>query len=160
MNAADVLHYRHQTVLTTLAEVPDSEWETGGVCGVWSVKEIVAHLASYEYVLIDVLNMFLAGGPSPHLDVFSRFDGQYNDSEVERRQALSGAEVLDEYQDAHAQVMSLITRIPDEKIRTPGTLPWYGAEYALDDFIVYTFYGHKREHCAQIHVFLDHLKKG
>jgi hypothetical protein len=30
-------------------------------------------------------------------------------------------------------------------------------EYALDDFIVYQYYGHKREHCAQIAVFRDKL---
>jgi proline iminopeptidase len=28
-------------------------------------------------------------------------------------------------------------------------------EYALDDFIVYNYYGHKREHSAQIAVFRD-----
>jgi hypothetical protein len=39
----------------------------------------------------------------------------------------------------------------------PGTLPWYGPEYALDDFIVYSYYGHKREHSAQINVFRDQL---
>ncbi len=40
-----------------------------------------------------------------------------------------------------------------------GTLPWYGMEYALDDFIVYTFYGHKREHSAQIAAFGDLLRR-
>jgi hypothetical protein len=34
----------------------------------------------------------------------------------------------------------------------------YGLEYALDDFIVYAYYGHKREHTAQIAVFRDTLK--
>ena len=44
------------------------------------------------------------------------------------------------------------------KRREPGTLPWYGPEYDLEDFIAYTFYGHKREHMAQVNVFLDTLK--
>jgi hypothetical protein len=35
----------------------------------------------------------------------------------------------------------------------PGTSPWYGADYALDDLIVYMNYAHKREHCAQIRAF-------
>ena len=50
-------------------------------------------------------------------------------------------------------------RIPPDTWRQNGTLPWYGAEYSLDDFIVYTFYGHKREHTAQINVFKDTLKE-
>ena len=50
-------------------------------------------------------------------------------------------------------------KIPVEVLRRPGTLPWYGAQYALDDFIVYQYYGHKREHTAQINVFKDLLKQ-
>jgi hypothetical protein len=32
-------------------------------------------------------------------------------------------------------------------------------EYALDDYIVYAYYGHKREHSAQIAVFRDLVKR-
>ena len=55
MNAIDILKYGQQTVLHTIDEFPDSAWETPGACGVWSVKDIIAHLASYEQVLIDIL---------------------------------------------------------------------------------------------------------
>jgi hypothetical protein len=33
----------------------------------------------------------------------------------------------------------------------------YGKEYALDDFVVYMYYGHKREHGAQVAGFHDRL---
>ncbi len=65
--------------------------------------------------------------------------------------------VLGEYNDAHAQVMSIVAQISPETLRQTGTLPWYGAIYALDDFLVYAFYGHKREHSAQIASFHDQL---
>ena len=65
MNAVDVLRYGHGTVLTTLEGVPSTEWTTPGVCGVWSVKDIVAHLASYELALVDVLTSLTKGGPTP-----------------------------------------------------------------------------------------------
>ena len=68
-------------------------------------------------------------------------------------------EVLAEFNDAHAQVMSLATQISPELLRQTGTLPWYGMEYALDDFLVYTFYGHKREHSAHIAAFGDRLRR-
>lgn len=158
MNAVDVLHYGHQTVLKTIDGLPQSEWETGGVCGMWSVKEIIAHLASYERILIDVLNTFLEGGPTPYLSKWGELGGQaFNDSEVAARQRESMTEVLAEYTNTQTQTMELAARIAQERFPQPGTLPWYGLEYALDDFIVYTFYGHKREHCAQISIFRDHL---
>ena len=33
--------------------------------------------------------------------------------------------------------------------------PWYGPEYSLDDLVVYTMYGHKREHDPQLSAVLE-----
>jgi DinB family protein len=158
MNAPDILMYGHGTVLQTIEGLPESAWETPGACGVWSVKDIIAHLTSYEHVLVDVLSAFVGGGPTPYLNKYTDPGGQFNDSEVELRKGKTVREVLGEYNDTHEQVRSLAARIPVETFRQTGTLPWYGMEYALDDFIVYTQYGHKREHSAQIAAFRDHLK--
>jgi len=157
MNASDILMYGHGTVLQTIEGLPESAWETPGACGVWSVKDIIAHLTSYEHVLVDVLSAFVGGGPTPYLNKYTDPEGQFNDSEVELRKGKTVREVLGEYNDTHEQVRSLVARIPVETFRQTGTLPWYGMEYALDDFIVYTQYGHKREHSAQIAAFRDHL---
>lgn len=158
MNAMDVLKYGHQTVLGTLKDFPEAEWNTPGACGVWSVKDLIAHLASYEHVLVEVLSTFLDGGPTPHLTKLAELGPlQFNDSEVALRQAKTAAEALVEYNDTQTQSMALAARIPIETFRQAGALPWYGPEYDLDDFIVYSFYGHKREHCGQIAVFRDRL---
>jgi hypothetical protein len=157
MNALDILKYGQRTVLQTIEGLPDSAWETPGVCGVWSVKDIIAHLASYEHLLLEVLSTFVSGGSTPYLNKFTDPGGNFNDREVAARKGKSIKEVLGEFNDTHAQVMSLAARIPVETFSQTGTLPWYGMEYALDDFIVYNQYGHKREHSAQIAVFRDQL---
>ena len=157
MNATDILKYGHLTVLKTIDGLPEAEWDTGGVCGWWSVRHIIAHLASYEAVLVDVLNGFVGGGPTPTLDEYTRAYAEFNDDQVAARKDKTPAEVLAEYNALQAGTMALIEQIPEETRRRPGTLPWYGMEYALDDFIVYQYYGHKREHCAQIAVFRDKL---
>jgi hypothetical protein len=159
MNAVDILKYGHLTVQQTLAGLPEAEWETGGVCGVWSVKDIIAHLASYEWLLVDLLNSFLAGGPTPHLEKMGTLGPeQFNDDEVALRQDKSSQELLTEYTETQAKTMALAGQISAETFREVGTLPWYGPEYSLDDFLVYTYYGHKREHCAQINVFRDRIR--
>lgn len=157
MNAVDILKYGQLTVLGTLQEFPDVGQETPGACGVWSVKDIIAHLASYEQVLVDVLSAFTGGGPTPYLDKFTAPGGQFNDSEVAVRQGKSMAEVLEEFNEAHGRVMELAAQISPETYRQNGTLPWYGSIYSLDDFLVYTYYGHKREHSAQIAAMRDRL---
>ena len=157
MNATDILKYGHQTVLQTIEGFPKAAWEEAGACGVWSVKDIIAHLASYEEVLVDVLSGFVRRLPTPYLDKFTELGGQFNDTEVERRKGRTVREVLDEFNDAYAQVTSLAVQIRPELFRETGTLPWYGMGYALDDVIVYMYYGHKREHSAQIAAFRDRL---
>lgn len=157
MNAVDILKYGQATVLQAIEDFPEGEWETAGACGVWSVKDIIAHLASYEEVLVDILSTFIGKHATPYLDKYTEPGGQFNDSEVERRKRRTVREVLDEFNDAHAQVMSLAAQINPEVFRQTGTLPWYGMAYALDDVIVYMYYGHKREHSAQIAAFRDRL---
>lgn len=150
MNAGDILKYGHLTVLGTIDGLPDDAWEQGSVCGEWSIKDILAHLASFELVLVDILGTFTGDEPTPHLDAFREGAEVFNEAQVDLRRGHTAAETLAEYVDAHDQVRARATHIPEETWRQVGTLPWYGAEYALDDLIVYQYYGHKREHCAQI----------
>jgi uncharacterized damage-inducible protein DinB len=160
MNTLDVLRYGHQTLIDTLARVPQSDWAAPDVCGVWSVKDIVAHLASYELMLIDVLQGFVdPNQPTPTLETIARLGGPeaFNDHEVAQRQDHSPQAVYDEYLAAQVQTQALAAQISLEDQTRDGSLPWYGAEYDLQDYLVYTFYGHKREHSAQVAVFADTL---
>ena len=157
MNASDILKYGDQTVQRGIADLPEAWWDVPGACGVWSIKDILAHLTSYELVLVEVLGGFTgATGPTPLLDEYK--GPHFNDPQVAARKVHTPQAVVAEYNAAHAEVMALVARIPAETLRQPGTLPWYGAEYALDDFLVYAYYGHKREHTAQIAAMRDRLK--
>src|ERR1051326_8866245 len=136
MDAGAILKYGQQTVLQTLEGFPETAVETPGACGVWSVKDILAHLASYEQVLVDVLSTFVGRQPTPYLNKFTEPGGQFNDTEVDLRKARTLQEVLDEFNGAHAQVISLARQLSPEQFLQTGTLPWYGMDYALDDFLV------------------------
>jgi hypothetical protein len=90
MNAADILKYGHLTVLQTIDKFPESAWEIAGACGVWSVKDIIAHLASYEEVLVDILTASPGGDSTPTTPMSNSYielGGQFNDIEVNRRKA-------------------------------------------------------------------------
>jgi len=82
--------------------------------------------------------------------------GAFNDAEVDARKGMAFDAVLAELNDAHEQTLRLAAAVGPERLREAGTLPWYGAEYAIDDLIVYQYYGHKREHGAQVDAFADH----
>jgi hypothetical protein len=155
MNASDILKYGHLTVLNAVDGLDDAGWDSPGVCGIWSTKNVVAHLASYEAAIADVLASFLGDAATPTLDRMKSQGAAFNDAEVAARTSLTPSQTLDEYVAHATRTANLIVQIPPETLRNPGTLPWYGAEYSLDDLLVYMAYGHKREHGAQIAVFRD-----
>jgi hypothetical protein len=77
---------------------------------------------------------------------------------VNLRAGLTMEETMNEYQQTHARVREAVERLKPETWSQTGILPWYGEAYDLGDFIVYSYYGHKREHCGQIAVFSDQFK--
>lgn len=151
MNALDILDYGHQDVLRDLGATDD--WTTPGVTTRWSAKDMVAHLASFERYLEEALLEVQGRGPTPVLDSMRSDPAGFNDVQVGTRAAHSLEALRREYEEAHARVIALATELGSERLRQPGTIPWYGAPYSLDDLIVYTNYGHKREHCAQLRSF-------
>jgi hypothetical protein len=153
VNARDILHYGQQHVEQALAGLPDDGWGIVGVTTAWTLRDLVAHLASFELLLEDALKSVLGEAPTPTLDAMVASHATFNDRQVAARAGASPAEVVRELGDAHVRVTQAVERLGAERLRQPGTIPWYGAEYALDDFIVYANYGHKREHCAQIRAF-------
>jgi hypothetical protein len=158
MNALDVMKYGHQTVLRAVDALPEEAWEMSNVVGRWSTKNIIAHLASFEHVLLEVLTTFLdASQPTPTLEQFTTIPA-FNDEQVAARQTQNYKETLAEYYLLHDKVMTVAKQLPAETFQQTGLIPWYGSEYALDDLIVYMFYGHKREHCAQIALFRKRLE--
>ena len=157
MNAEDVLLYGHRTVMKTIAGLPEEDWQTPGVTGFWSVKDVIAHMASHELAFLEILESFVEDIPTPTLDKFKQGIGIFNDPEVEARSHMSPGQVLDEYERTHARTLESIVQIPESQRRQTGRLPWYGNEYDLEDFITYGVYGHKREHSAQIDAYRSRI---
>ncbi len=157
MHALDVLKYGNRTILRAVRDLPDADWHAPEVCGYWSVREIFAHLASFEYALVDALSVARGGPIGPALADMLR-DGQaFNDAQVAARAGLSPAETLAEYESVQAQTMELTAALPSSLFYNTGFLPAYGMEYDLEDFIAYSYYGHKREHAAQIVLFRERI---
>ncbi len=151
-----LLEYGNARVLDSIAGLDARTWEIGEACGYWSPKDVMAHLTSYEYFCVEVVSSLLGQTENPYMTRMATLGGdKFSQDEVAARQALPVEAILEEYQAVHEQLMGLLPQISAETMRQPGTLPWYGAPYALEDFLVYTAYGHKIEHCTQITVFKE-----
>lgn len=148
MNTAEMLDNIHLRTIKALDDLPELQWDIPGACGNWTVKEIVAHLTSYELALAEGLKTFL-GQPSTHSYISRLLEdrAKFNEEEVEKRKYDTAQHVMDDYNDAQIQTVPLLQQIPTEKLQQKGT-----ADRSLNDFIT-SFYNHVSEHCAQIEIF-------
>ena len=152
MNPVDVLRYGQRTIDGLVGQLRPDDW-TVTALGVWTTKDVVGHLGAFEVRFADVLAVFL--GESPASNLLQDDYATFNDVQAAIRRDWSVGDVLDEYRGAYERVMGLAERVPDARWVEVGTIPWYGPEYALDDLLVYSMYGHKREHAPQLEAILD-----
>lgn len=161
MNTIDALEYGDKmlaSAVNTLVEFSAENWYRAGVCGQWSVKDIIAHLSSFESLLTDVLvSIEEDGAITPALAQYIADPHHFNHVQVSNRQDKSLGELLAEYEQAHALNVNWLPHVSEEKLYQPGLVPWFGAEQSPADFVIYAAYDHKREHVDQIMTFVRHL---
>ncbi len=156
MNTIDVLGFGHATVLDTIERVPEGAWDAPGAVGHWSPKDVIGHLGAFELMLGQVLESLETPEAGELVEQWlEQGEDTWNETQWAQRRTLPARALIDEYTSAYDHSFSLATRIPEDVFAKPGLLPWYGADYDLADFIVYSLYGHKREHTGQIGTFLD-----
>lgn len=162
MNMIDVMRSGHQTVMKAVDGLEPERWEVPNyVVGVWTTTNTVAHLASFEAVLIDVLTTIDDDDANtPVLDEILAGPAQFNDAHVAMREHLAPDEVLRQYESNFEEALELARALPADVRTRNGLLEWYGSDYDLEDLIAYMFYGHKREHSAQIKLFRMTLERG
>ncbi len=160
MNAIDVLKYGHIPLLKTLESAPLKIVNKPGACGTWSPKDILSHLTSYELVLIDIFHSIKHKATSPLFTQYrARDHDKFNKQQVAIYSKKTFSEMLEKYKETYSISFTLATSIPKTIWTQKGILNWYGNEYDLEDFIVYTYFGHKREHGSQIAQFISRTQK-
>lgn len=153
MQTREMFDNGHHTLMQALDDTPEKLWEKSGVCGIWSVKDILIHITAFEIVLGDLL-LALEGveKDTKYLQDFI-YDVDFNDKIVLQNRHRTVDEIRNEYLNAHQRARTILAAFPDELVQMQGLIAWYGSQYDLDDFIAYTYYGHKVEHAAQIQIF-------
>ena len=152
MNVRKALHIEHQQVLTTTDAV--TNWEQVGVCGAWSTKDVLAHLTSYEQLLIEALESIpQPDTATPLIDAWRNDLDAFNERQVEQRSDMPPETIMAEYKTAYEKAAALLAELSTETLRRKGIFDWYGEAYDLEDLLVYQYYGHKCTHLAQIETF-------
>ena len=152
MNVLDILRFGQADIDRLIDRLEPDDWSAIAL-GEWTTKDLVGHLGAFEVRFREALVAEL--GDREPLPILTASRATFNDEQAAVRRDWTPGAVVAELRDAHREVMDLAERVPAERWREVGSVPWYGAEYSLDDLVVYTIYGHKREHAPQLDAVLQ-----
>jgi uncharacterized protein (TIGR03083 family) len=157
VNPLDVMRYGQETIDQLIDRLRPGDWQRIAL-GEWTTKDVVGHLGAFEVRFAEILVVF--GGETPTTNLRAESPATFNDDQAARRKGWPVDQVVTELRDAHRLVMDCAARLPAETWSSAGSIPWYGPEYALDDLLVYSMYGHKREHGPQLEAILNRTGPG
>jgi hypothetical protein len=97
------------------AGLSDSQLTEPGVIGDWSVKDILAHVTWWEEEALKHLPLIVKEGRPPRYSTQYGGIDAFNALMTERKQDLSLAEVLQQQEETHRQLIEYIQSVPEEQ---------------------------------------------
>ena len=105
---------RGWTALTdAYAGLSDAQLTAPGVVGDWSVKDILAHVTTWEEEALTHLPTISAGGRPPKYVSYGGLDA-FNAQTSECKRTLALADVLQQLHATHQQLLDYVANVPDE----------------------------------------------
>ena len=148
-----------EAILTPLNE---DQVTTAGVNGDWSIKDILAHIATWQRILVERLQAANRGEkPTTLLDPY------VNEAEIDRLNAQfyeeskgrPFAQVLADFRTSYRQIVEIVQTISDEELNDPQRFAWMRGE-PLWRVIPGDTYAHYSEHIGSIQEWLARTRKG
>jgi hypothetical protein len=86
----------------------------GGVVGDWSVRDVIAHVTTWEEEALKHLPLIMRGGRAPRYSVSYGGINAFNRLMTERKQGLAISEVLREQEEIHRRLIAFVLGAPEE----------------------------------------------
>jgi len=126
---------------SSYAGLSDAEMLTPGVTGRWSVRDIVAHVITWEEEALKHLPLIQKGGTPPRYSVLFGGIDAFNAQMTERRKDLSLAEVLSRAETTHGRLINFLSTVPEDQ---------FIGETPLRHRLRLDTYGHYPKHAGPI----------
>ena len=97
------------------AGLSDALMTEPGVTGDWSVKDILAHITTWEEEALKYLPLISKGGRPPRYSVKYGGINAFNAQMTEQKRGLSLSEVLKQLDETHCRLIAYIHRAPEEQ---------------------------------------------
>jgi hypothetical protein len=132
------------------AGLPASRLIEPGVTGDWSVKDILAHVTTWEDEALKYLPLIIQDGRPPRYATYGGIDA-FNAQMTEQKRRLSLSDVQRQLDETHGRLMDFIQSAPADQL-TGETR--FRRRLRLDT------YSHYREHAKAIREWREHRPAG
>jgi hypothetical protein len=148
----------HRKVFASLIHSIDpAQMEVPGVEADWSVKDIVAHICSWEASMCRWLETAVRGEtpdrPQSEADI-DRMNGDFTAVNAQKSLAM----VLAEFDALEAKIVAAVTAVPEDTLFTPGIYAWRPPQSPLWHMVGGNTFWHHEEHAASINAYLQQNK--
>jgi uncharacterized protein (TIGR03083 family) len=96
------------------AGLSDAQLTAPGVMGEWSVKDILAHVTTWEEEALQNLPLLITGGRPPRYAIQYGGIDAFNALMTDQKRGLALAEVLRRLDATHRQLIAYLQRVPEE----------------------------------------------
>ena len=135
-----------------VAQLSVAEINQPGAVGVWSVKDVLAHIAFWERYAVNILQAAVHG-ETPMLSAEDETERK-NASVVAQYYQRSLAAVISDWQQAREDLLEAIEDLADEDLNDPNRFSWNAGRSLLDRIAANSF-GHEQEHIEQIQAWMQ-----
>ncbi len=155
------IHKEHRTLLELIEDLDDRDFLESGVCGVWSLKDMLAHLNEWHKL---ALSWYQAGlkGKTPQMPTPSYKWSQIRDLNKAfylKNKDKSLASVRSRFTRSHQEMIKLIDSLPEDELLQPGAFAWT-KKYPLTTYLHPNTSGHYRWAIRHIKRWLKHRQTG
>jgi predicted RNase H-like HicB family nuclease/uncharacterized damage-inducible protein DinB len=126
--------------------VPAEARDSWPVCGEWTTKDVLGHIADWELFGVEGLRM-MAAGQAPLVEPLEDID-QWNRVHAQARQEQSWEAVWDDLHRSRQAMMEVLGEMSEGQLTRTFPFPW-GAEGTAYDWLG-VYMGHDREHAREM----------
>jgi len=135
-------------LLTALEGLTDDAMLRPGVAGFWSVKDILAHLTTWQSELITALSQLDAPRRVPGIVKIEDID-DWNEEQYRVNARRSLQAVREDFNGVHRHLLKTIEGLDDKMLEDARKFPWMEGE-PLWYLIAENAYWHEQEHAEEI----------
>ncbi|MBA2447644.1 MAG: ClbS/DfsB family four-helix bundle protein [Chloroflexi bacterium] len=109
------LHTAWAAFEESYAGLPDAWLMEPGVIGDWSVKDILAHVTTWEEEALKHLPLIIEGGRPPRYITYGGIDA-FNAQMTEQKRGLSLSDARRQLAETHRRLVELIRSVPEDQL--------------------------------------------